>query len=66
MAKSKRKQQSPAAKDALARFKYEIADELGVHHARQQLKNSTFADKPTVGDYMVDQMMRAQESKMKK
>lgn len=64
MAKSKRKMQTPAAKDALARFKYEIADELGVHHSRHQYDNNDIAGKPSVGDYMVDQMIQSQKNKM--
>lgn len=51
----KKKQLSPAAKDALARFKEELSDELSAAKAKGV---------PTIGDYMVEQMMKSQEKKM--
>lgn len=65
MAKKKEKARTPAAKDALARFKHEIARELGVQANSLLSKGDSYKDKPSVGDYLVEQMIKTQENKIK-
>ena len=65
MAKKKETARTPAAKDALARFKHEIAHELGMGHTSLLSKGDSYNDKPSVGDYLVEQMIRSQERKIK-
>ena len=55
----------PEAKSALNRFKYEVANELGVP-AYRRLQRETWLPNRTgsVGGYMVKKMIEAQERQM--
>lgn len=65
MAKKRKTARTPAAKDALARFKHEIAHELGIGNTSLLSNGDSCKDKPSVGDYLVEQMIKSQERKMK-
>lgn len=54
----------PEAKSALNRFKYEIANELGVPLTDGYNGNLTSKQNGSVGGYMVKKMIEAQERQM--
>lgn len=54
----------PEAKDALDKFKYEVASELGVPLSEGYNGNLTSAQNGSVGGYMVKKMIEAQERQM--
>ena len=55
----------PEAKEAMNRFKMEVADELGVPLKNGYNGNLTSAQNGSVGGEMVRQMIRRQEEQMK-
>ena len=54
----------PEAKGALDRFKYEVADELGVPLKQGYNGDLTSRQNGSVGGYMVKKMIEAQEKQM--
>lgn len=64
MSKNKAPKTDPVAKDALSRFKQELADELGVFHSQSKLSDS-YDKNPSLGDYLVEQMIKTQQNKRK-
>ena len=54
----------PEAKEAMDRFKMEIADELGVPLTNGYNGNLTSYQNGSVGGYMVKKMIEAQERQM--
>ncbi|MCJ7834477.1 alpha/beta-type small acid-soluble spore protein [Cuneatibacter sp. NSJ-177] len=54
----------PEAKEALDRFKMEVADELGVPLTNGYNGNLTSYQNGSVGGYMVKKMIEAQEKQM--
>lgn len=54
----------PEAKEALNRFKYEVANELGVPLSQGYNGNLTSYQNGSVGGYMVKKMIEAQERQM--
>ena len=54
----------PEAKGALNRFKFEVANELGVPLTDGYNGNLTSKQKGSVGGYMVKKMIEAQERSM--
>ena len=54
----------PEAKSALNRFKYEVANELGVPLTDGYNGNLTSKQNGSVGGYMVKKMIEAQEKMM--
>ena len=54
----------PEAKSALDKFKYEVASELGVPLSDGYNGNLTSAQNGSVGGYMVNKMIEAQERQM--
>ena len=54
----------PEAKEALDRFKMEVADELGVQLSHGYNGNLTSYQNGSVGGYMVKKMIEAQEKQM--
>ena len=54
----------PEAKGALDKFKYEVADEIGVPLTDGYNGNLTSAQNGSVGGYMVKKMIEEQEKKM--
>ena len=54
----------PEAKEALDRFKMEVADELGVPLSNGYNGNLTSYQNGSVGGYMVKKMIEAQEKQM--
>ena len=54
----------PEAKGALDRFKYEVANELGVPLTDGYNGNLTSRQNGSVGGYMVKKMIEAQERQM--
>ena len=54
----------PEAKEALNRFKYEVADELGVPLKKGYNGDLTSRQNGSVGGYMVKKMIEAQERQM--
>ena len=54
----------PEAKGALDKFKYEVANELGVPLSDGYNGNLTSAQNGSVGGYMVKKMVEAQEKEM--
>ena len=54
----------PEAKSALDRFKYEVANELGVPLTDGYNGNLTSKQNGSVGGYMVKKMIEAQERSM--
>ena len=54
----------PEAKGALDRFKYEVANELGVPLTNGYNGNLTSKQNGSVGGYMVKKMIEEQEKKM--
>ncbi len=62
--KSSNKAAVPEAKNALDKFKYEVASELGVPLSDGYNGNLTSAQNGSVGGYMVKKMIEAQERQM--
>lgn len=54
----------PEAKEALNRFKYEVANEIGVPLSQGYNGNLTSYQNGSVGGYMVKKMIEAQERQM--
>ena len=54
----------PEAKEAMDRFKMEVASELGVPLSNGYNGNLTSAQNGSVGGYMVKKMIEAQERQM--
>ena len=54
----------PEAREALDRFKYEVASELGVPLKQGYNGDLTSAQNGSVGGYMVKKMIEAQERQM--
>ena len=54
----------PEAKEALNRFKYEVANEIGVPLKEGYNGDLTSAENGYVGGYMVKKMIEAQEQMM--
>lgn len=54
----------PEAKEAMSRFKMEVASELGVPLTSGYNGNLTSAQNGSVGGYMVKKMIEAQERQM--
>lgn len=54
----------PEAKEALNRFKFEVADELGVPLKKGYNGDLTSRQNGSVGGYMVKKMIEAQEKQM--
>ena len=54
----------PEAKDAMDRFKMEVANEIGVPLTNGYNGNLTSAQNGSVGGYMVKKMIEAQERQM--
>ena len=54
----------PQAKEAMNRFKMEVASELGVPLSNGYNGNLTSAQNGSVGGYMVKKMIEAQERQM--
>lgn len=54
----------PEAKGALDRFKFEVANELGVPLSNGYNGNLTSKQNGSVGGYMVKKMIEAQEKQM--
>ena len=54
----------PEAKEALNRFKMEVANEIGVPLSNGYNGNLTSAQNGSVGGYMVKKMIEAQEKQM--
>ncbi|MCL2406842.1 MAG: alpha/beta-type small acid-soluble spore protein [Defluviitaleaceae bacterium] len=54
----------PEAREALNRFKYEVANEIGVPLNQGYNGHLTSAQNGSVGGYMVKKMIEAQERKM--
>lgn len=62
--KSSNRAEVPEAKEALDRFKMEVAQELGVPLSNGYNGNLTSAQNGSVGGYMVKKMIEAQERHM--
>ncbi|MGN0334707.1 MAG: small, acid-soluble spore protein, alpha/beta type [Lachnospiraceae bacterium] len=62
--KSSNRAAVPEAKGALDKFKYEVANELGVPLTDGYNGNLTSAQNGSVGGYMVKKMIEAQEKQM--
>ncbi len=54
----------PEAREALNRFKYEVANEIGVPLSQGYNGNLTSYQNGSVGGYMVKKMIEAQERQM--
>ncbi len=54
----------PEAREAMNKFKYEIANEIGVPLKKGYNGDLTSAENGYVGGYMVKKMIEAQEKKM--
>lgn len=61
---SRNRVEVPEAKEALNRFKMEVASELGVPLTNGYNGNLTSYQNGSVGGYMVKKMIKAQEEKM--
>ena len=61
---SSSKMEVPQAKEAMNRFKMEVANELGVPLTNGYNGNLTSAQNGSVGGYMVKKMIEAQEKQM--
>ena len=62
--KSSNRAEVPEAKEALDRFKMEVANELGVPLSNGYNGNLTSAQNGSVGGYKVKKMIEAQEKQM--
>ena len=61
---SRNRKAVPEAMEALERFKYEVANEIGVPLSDGYNGNLTSAQNGSVGGYMVKKMIEAQERQM--
>ena len=66
MSNSRNRVEVPEAKEAMDRFKMEVASELGVPLSNGYNGNLTSAQNGSVGGEMVRQMIKNQEESMKK
>ena len=64
MSNNTNKTNVPEAKEAMDRFKMEVASELGVPLSNGYNGNLTSAQNGSVGGYMVKKMIEAQEKQM--
>lgn len=64
MASSRNKVKVPEAKEAMDRFKYEVASELGVPLKHGYNGDLTSYQNGSVGGYMVKKMIQEQEKRM--
>ena len=64
MSNNTNKTNGPEAKEAMDRFKMEVASELGVPLSNGYNGNLTSAQNGSVGGYMVKKMIEAQERQM--
>ena len=64
MSNNTNKTNVPEAKEAMDRFKMEVADELGVPLSEGYNGNLTSAQNGSVGGYMVKKMIEQQERQM--
>lgn len=64
MSNNTNKTNVPEAKEAMNRFKMEVASELGVPLSNGYNGNLTSAQNGSVGGYMVKKMIEAQERQM--
>ena len=64
MSNNTNKTNVPEAKEAMDRFKMEVASELGVPLSNGHNGNLTSAQNGSVGGYMVKKMIEAQERQM--
>ena len=64
MSNNKNKTNVPEAKEAMDRFKMEVANELGVPLSNGYNGNLTSAQNGSVGGYMVKKMIENQERQM--
>ena len=64
MSNNTNKTNVPEAKEAMDRFKMEVASELGVPLSNGDNGNLTSAQNGSVGGYMVKKMIDAQERQM--
>lgn len=64
MASSRNRVEVPEAKEAMERFKFETANELGVPLTKGYNGNLTSYQNGSVGGMMVKKMIKAQEEKM--
>jgi len=62
--RSSNRAEVPEAKEALNRFKMEVANEIGVPLSNGYNGNLTSAPNGSVGGYMVKKMIEAQERQM--
>ena len=62
--KNSSKMEVPQAKEAMNRFKMEVANEIGVPLTNGYNGNLTSAQNGSVGGYMVKKMIEAQERQM--
>ena len=65
MAKSKNRAEVPEARDAMDRFKMEVASEIGVPLKNGYNGDLTSREAGSVGGEMVRQMIKKQEESMK-
>lgn len=65
MSKSTNKMEVPQAKDAMNRFKMEVASELGVNLKEGYNGDLTSREAGSVGGEMVRQMIKKQEESMR-
>jgi len=61
---SRNRSEVPEAKEALNKFKYEVANELGVPLKQGYNGDLTSKQNGSVGGYMVKKMIQAQERSM--
>ena len=64
MTNNSNKTNVPEAKEAMDKFKMEVASELGVPLSNGYIGNLTSAQNGSVGGYMVKKMIVAQERQM--
>ena len=64
MASNSNRSTVPEAREALNRFKYEVANEIGVPLKKGYNGDLTSAQNGYVGGYMVKKMIEAQEKQM--
>lgn len=64
MASNSNRSTVPEAREALNRFKYEVANEIGVPLSQGYNGNLTSYQNGSVGGYMVKKMIEAQERQM--
>ena len=64
MASNSNRSTVPEAREALNRFKYEVANEIGVPLSQGYNGNLTSYQNGSAGGYMVKKMIEAQEKQM--